>query len=161
MTKPFLLLFLALYYVFSVDKISLVLLFALLTSWLGDVLLIPKGHKWFSAGGVSFMVSHFLFIAVYIERISFAEVLWLPVIVAAAGDKPYLFAGMFFAPISHKFRRVADSFCDIELAVGSFDTRRLPADLFLVIGFACMWIDYKYAFHPFFLRFYIVSIIMP
>lgn len=82
-TKPFLLLFLALYYVFSVDKISLVLLFALLTSWLGDVLLIPKGHKWFSAGGVSFMVSHFLFIAVYIERISFAEVLWLPVIVAA------------------------------------------------------------------------------
>lgn len=29
------------------------------------------------------MVSHFLFIAVYIERISFAEVLWLPVIVAA------------------------------------------------------------------------------
>lgn len=58
-TKPFLLLFLALYYVFSVDKISLVLLFALLTSWLGDVLLIPKGHKWFSAGGVSFMVSSF------------------------------------------------------------------------------------------------------
>lgn len=68
---------------------------------------------------------------------------------------------MFFAPISHKFRRVADSFCDIELAVGSFDTRRLPADLFLVIGFACMWIDYKYAFHLFFLRFYIVSMIMP
>ena len=85
-TKPFLLLFLALYYVFSVDKISLVLLFALLTSWLGDVLLIPKGHKWFSAGGVSFMVSHFLFIAVYIERISFAEVLWLPVLYRRGKD---------------------------------------------------------------------------
>ncbi len=82
-TKPFLLLFLALYYVFSVDKVSYLLLFALLTSWLGDVLLIPKGHVWFSAGGVSFMASHFLFIAVYAQRISFADVSWLPVIVLA------------------------------------------------------------------------------
>ena len=82
-TKPFLLLFLALYYVCSTENVSYLLLLALLTSWLGDVLLIPKGHVWFSAGGVSFMASHFLFIAVYVQRISFADVPWLPVIVLA------------------------------------------------------------------------------
>ena len=82
-TKPFLLLFLALYDVFSTENVSYLLLLALLTSWLGDVLLIPKGHVWFSAGGVSFMASHFLFIAVYVQRISFADVPWLPVIVLA------------------------------------------------------------------------------
>ena len=59
------------------------LLLALLTSWLGDVLLIPRGHGWFAAGGISFMLSHFLFIAVYTENISFANVPWLPVILLA------------------------------------------------------------------------------
>lgn len=82
-TKPFLLIFLALFYVFSVDEVSPLLLFALLTSWLGDVLLIPKGHKWFSAGGVSFGISHLLFIAVYAQRISYESVPWLPVIILA------------------------------------------------------------------------------
>ena len=39
-TKPFLLLFLALYYICATDKINIFLLLALVTSWLGDVLLI-------------------------------------------------------------------------------------------------------------------------
>lgn len=65
MTKPFLLLFLAVFYACAAPTVSLVLLLALLTSWLGDVLLIPKGHKWFIIGGTSFLASHFLFIAVY------------------------------------------------------------------------------------------------
>lgn len=82
-TKPFLLVLLAGYYALSSDKLSVVLLLALLTSWLGDVLLIPRGHGWFAAGGISFMLSHFLFIAVYTENISFANVPWLPVILLA------------------------------------------------------------------------------
>lgn len=41
--------------------------FALLTSWLGDVLLIPKGVKWFTAGGIAFWISHFLFIFAYMQ----------------------------------------------------------------------------------------------
>lgn len=82
-TKPFLLILLVLYYVFSADRFSFVLLGALVTSWLGDVLLIPRGHGWFAAGGISFMLSHFLFIAVYTENISFANVPWLPVILLA------------------------------------------------------------------------------
>lgn len=69
MTKPFLLLLLALFYVCSARSLSWVLLLALLTSWLGDVLLIPKGHKWFTMGGISFLCSHFLFIAVYIPHV--------------------------------------------------------------------------------------------
>ena len=46
---------------------SMFVVFAILTSWLGDVLLIPKGVKWFTAGGIAFWISHFLFIFAYIE----------------------------------------------------------------------------------------------
>ena len=46
---------------------SALLVFALITSWLGDVLLIPHGVKWFTAGGISFWISHFLFIFAYKE----------------------------------------------------------------------------------------------
>lgn len=46
---------------------SVFVVFALITSWLGDVLLIPKGVKWFTIGGISFWISHFLFIFAYWE----------------------------------------------------------------------------------------------
>lgn len=82
-TKPFLLLLLALYYVFAADRLSPFLLGALLSSWLGDVLLIKKGHGWFAAGGVSFGIAHLLFIAVYLPSIRFEQVPWLIVIPAA------------------------------------------------------------------------------
>lgn len=75
-TKPFLLLFLILYYVFATDKIVLFLLIALIASWLGDVLLIPVGNKWFIMGGISFMFSHFFFIMTYYPNIDFAKVVW-------------------------------------------------------------------------------------
>ena len=74
MTKPFLLLLLAIYYALSTTDLSWALILALLTSWLGDVLLIPKGHKWFTMGGISFLFSHFLFIAVYTPTVDFAVV---------------------------------------------------------------------------------------
>ncbi|MBQ0017923.1 MAG: lysoplasmalogenase [Clostridiales bacterium] len=41
------------------------LVFAIITSWMGDVLLIPKGVKWFTIGGICFWISHFLFIYTY------------------------------------------------------------------------------------------------
>lgn len=46
---------------------SALLVFALITSWLGDVFLIPKGVKWFTIGGIFFWISHFLFIFTYCE----------------------------------------------------------------------------------------------
>lgn len=64
-TKPFLLPLIIAYYLVSASEISVILVIALAASWLGDVLLIPKGNKWFTFGGISFMITHFLFIAVY------------------------------------------------------------------------------------------------
>ena len=73
-TKGFILLFLLLYYLFAADTKNGVLIAAVATSWLGDVLLIPPGNGWFAAGGISFMLSHFCFIAVYIMAVNFADV---------------------------------------------------------------------------------------
>ena len=83
MTKPWLLLLLTLWYVTSTRDISWILVAALLTSWLGDVLLIPKGHGWFTAGGISFLISHFLFITVYAPSVAFDRVPWLLVVPVA------------------------------------------------------------------------------
>ncbi len=76
-TKPFLLIFLLLFYLTDPKPWSVFLILALLTSWLGDVLLIPKGHGWFTAGGISFMLSHFFFVLVYFPQVDFRDVQWL------------------------------------------------------------------------------------
>ena len=83
-TKPMLLLCLIGFYVCSANPLSLLLLFALITSWLGDVLLIPKGNLWFILGGVSFLASHILFITVYTGQVDFSSILWPVVIPVAA-----------------------------------------------------------------------------
>ena len=59
-TKPFLLLSLLGFYVFAARNVLLLIVLALFFSWLGDVLLIPKGVKWFTAGGISFMISSYV-----------------------------------------------------------------------------------------------------
>lgn len=82
-TKPFLISTLALYYVVSAGEISWVLLLALVTSWLGDVLLIPKGHQWFIRGGVFFLISHVLFMAVYFPNLRLSAVPWLLLLMLA------------------------------------------------------------------------------
>ncbi len=82
-TKGFLLPLILLYYISSTDSYSWVLIAALITSWLGDILLIPKGSKWFISGGISFLVSHILFIFTYIPFIVFADVKLYIVIPAA------------------------------------------------------------------------------
>ena len=83
-TKPFLLIFLILYYLLAKERMNLPLLLALVTSWLGDVLLIPRGHKWFVMGGLSFMACHFFFIRVYYDRIGFHSIPWLIIVPVAA-----------------------------------------------------------------------------
>ena len=81
-SKPFPILLLALSVLFA-PRPDLLLAAALLTSWLGDVLLIPKGHGWFAAGGVSFLFSHLLFIAVYLPRIDPMRQPWALIAAAA------------------------------------------------------------------------------
>lgn len=83
-SKPFLLLLIAAYYITSVKRPEFLLIAALLTSWLGDVLLIPQGDKWFTAGGISFMISHFLFVALYASHTDFTAIQPLTVIGVAA-----------------------------------------------------------------------------
>ncbi len=73
-TKPFLLLSLLGFYVLAARSPETAIILALLFSWLGDVLLIPKGTKWFTAGGIAFMVSHAFFIVGYCRDVDFAKI---------------------------------------------------------------------------------------
>ena len=70
LTKPWLLLLLLGFYLGLAREPNLFLCLALLFSWLGDVLLIPKGTGWFAAGGISFMFAHFCFIGAYAKPVS-------------------------------------------------------------------------------------------
>ena len=73
-TKPFILLSLLGFYVLSASFVSVFIILALIFSWIGDVLLIPKGVKWFTAGGIAFMISHGFFIAGYLRDIAFSAI---------------------------------------------------------------------------------------
>ncbi len=82
-TKWILLLAILGYYLCSVEKPSALLVAALVTSWLGDVLLIPQGMPWFVSGGVSFLASHILFITVYVPNVKFENMTWWAVVIVA------------------------------------------------------------------------------
>ena len=73
-TKPFILLTLLAFYCLSAKPVMLFVVLALIFSWLGDVLLIPAGVKWFTVGGISFMVSHLFFILSYAKLTDFSQV---------------------------------------------------------------------------------------
>ncbi len=73
-SKPFILLSLLGFYVTAARVISIAIILALIFSWIGDVLLIPKGVKWFTAGGISFMISHAFFIVGYCRDIVFSKI---------------------------------------------------------------------------------------
>ena len=82
-SKPFILLSLLGFYILAARAPYTVVILALIFSWIGDVLLIPKGVKWFTAGGIAFMVSHAFFIAGYCRDIAFSEVGVLPAVLLA------------------------------------------------------------------------------
>ncbi len=83
-TKPFILLALLGFYIFAASSVSVFIILALVFSWLGDVLLIPKGTKWFTAGGIAFMISHAFFVAGYCRDISFSSIPVLLIILLSA-----------------------------------------------------------------------------
>ena len=83
-TKGFILLGLLGWYCFSVGEVRSVVVAAILTSWLGDILLVGKGVKWFTAGGISFMASHICFVLAYLPRVSFGAIpVWAVAAMAA------------------------------------------------------------------------------
>ena len=73
-TKPFILLSLLGFYVLAARSVSAAIVLALVFSWLGDVLLIPRGIKWFTAGGIAFMISHAFFVLGYTRDVVFSRI---------------------------------------------------------------------------------------
>ena len=73
-SKGFILFSIIAFYLSVASEPSWLVLLALFFSWVGDLFLIPKGTKWFVAGGISFMISHILFIACYGVRIDFSNI---------------------------------------------------------------------------------------
>lgn len=73
-SKPWILLSLLGFYVYSVEEIKATVVLALVFSWIGDMFLILKGVKWFTVGGISFMISHFFFILSYAEFVDFSKI---------------------------------------------------------------------------------------
>ncbi len=82
-SKPFILLSLLGFYVLAARSVSAAIVLALVFSWIGDVLLIPAGVKWFTAGGISFMISHAFFIVGYLKDIMFSKIPAFLVVVLA------------------------------------------------------------------------------
>lgn len=72
------------WYCCCVPSVRGIVVAALVTSWLGDVLLIPKGTKWFAVGGVSFLASHVCFVLAYLPNVDFAAFsVWAAIAIAA------------------------------------------------------------------------------
>lgn len=96
-TKPFILLSLLGFYLLAARAPSTWIILALIFSWLGDVLLMPKGVKWFTAGGICFMVSHVFFILGYMKEVDFAAIpVWLVILLAV----------LFFAAVTCIFSKL-------------------------------------------------------
>ena len=73
-TKGLIVLTLLGFYQTSVSEVSWAIVLALLLSWLGDMLLIPRGLKWFISGGIAFMASHFFLVLSFLETFKFSDV---------------------------------------------------------------------------------------
>ena len=82
-TKPFLLLSLLGFYVLAARSVSAAIGLALIFSWIGDVLLMPKGVKWFTAGGIAFMISHAFFVLGYLKDVDFSRIPVLLIVLLA------------------------------------------------------------------------------
>lgn len=96
-TKPFILLSLLGFYLLAARTPSTWIILALIFSWLGDVLLMPKGVKWFTAGGICFMISHVFFILGYMKEVDFATIpVWLVILLAV----------LFFAAVTCIFSKL-------------------------------------------------------
>lgn len=55
-------------------KLSWMIIVSAVFSWLGDLLLEKEGIRWFTAGGLAFIVSHLLYGLFFFSRIGFADV---------------------------------------------------------------------------------------
>lgn len=83
LTKGFILPSLILLYISKANQTDMVFIFALVFSWLGDLLLIIPGIPTFAAGGVSFGISHILFIISYFKHVDSLKEFIIAIVVVA------------------------------------------------------------------------------
>lgn len=106
-TKGFILIGLLGWYCCVASPVLCIVVAAIATSWLGDVLLIPHGTKWFTAGGISFLASHLCFAFAYMANINFAVIpVWAIIAIALVyftiacfvfkGLRPHLPKALFY-----------------------------------------------------------------
>ncbi|MCR5794876.1 MAG: lysoplasmalogenase [Solobacterium sp.] len=84
MTKPFLLLCLILYYLYSEQEWSVWVILGLVFCWAGDILLIWRGKRWFMMGGASFFLGHIAFDIAVIHTVRSLDIRWMFILSAAA-----------------------------------------------------------------------------
>lgn len=128
-TKPFLLFFLLLFYCFAANEIRPLIFGALFFSWLGDILLLLKGTKWFICGGVSFLFSHLLFIAAYcrLTEIRFdLPVLFISLILYGTVTGYVVYRIREY--VSHTMRLLLASYLFINGLMNTFALMRLVSD---------------------------------
>ena len=82
-TKPFILTSLLGFYCVMARPPMTMMILALIFSWLGDVFLIGRGVKWFTVGGIAFMISHVFFILAYNTQVDFSKINIIPVVIIA------------------------------------------------------------------------------
>ena len=82
-TKPFILLSLIVFYSLAAKEVRWTIILALIFSWIGDLFLMIPGVKWFTVGGISFMISHLFFIIGYCPDIVFSKINIFVIIILA------------------------------------------------------------------------------
>ena len=82
-TKPFILLSLIAFYIVAAKEVRWTIILALIFSWIGDLFLMIPGVKWFTIGGISFMISHLFFIIGYYPDIVFSKINVFVIIILA------------------------------------------------------------------------------
>ena len=141
---------LILLYVFSVDEINIFVVLALIACWIGDILLVMHGVKWFVLGGISFWIAHACFIVAYNYEINYELIpLWvlivIPVIMVCSMSvvlyklKPYVKKPLFIPTCGYLlFNGSMNVFAIFRLVTGiALSTSIGPAyigPLFTVIG---------------------------
>ncbi len=147
-SKPFIVPCIVAYYFLTADTVCWPLVGALIASWLGDILLIPKGHKWFALGGAAFFATHVFLVMTYCGHINYASVTWGVIIpVAAVYVAADVFLTMHFRKSTPAVLRPPMTFYILTngamniFALMQYMTLRTPSALVVYIGAVLFFIS--------------------
>lgn len=145
-TKIFILPMLVLMYLFGASVINIFVVIALVACWLGDVLLIKHGIKWFALGGLSFGIGHVFFIIAYNQYITYSSIpifllIIIPLIIVGAVAivliklKPYIKKVLFIPTIAYLLANASmNVFASFRLVSSIASSSAFVGPLLTVIG---------------------------